>query len=62
MIALAGILNVRAAEDHVRYRDQQRLFIDGVQQAVEGNRDAVVGLDHVHPSAVCLLRLPEIHH
>ena len=56
------ILNVRAAEDHVRYRDQQSLFVDRVQQALDGNRDSVVGLNHVHAGAVGLLRLPEIHH
>src|SRR6185312_14978942 len=55
------VLDVRAAEDHVRNGNQQRLFINGVKHAFGGYVNAVIGLDHVDASAARALRFPEVH-
>ena len=47
-----GILNERTAEDYVRDRNEQGLFVDGVEQPLGRNGDAIVGLHHVDASAV----------
>src|SRR5208283_2545611 len=57
-----GVVDVGAAKDNVRNRDEQRLIVDGVEQAVGGNGDAVVGFDHVNFCSVGALRFPEIHY
>ena len=56
------IVDVGAAKNNVRNGDQQRLFVDGIQQALGRDVDAVVGLDHVYLRAVLSLRFPEIHY
>jgi len=56
------VLYVGASKDHMRNRNEQGLFVNRVQQSLEGNRDPVVGLYHVDAGPVSPLRLPEIHH
>ena len=38
------------------------MFVNRVQQSIEGNGDAVVGLHHVNACATGPLGFPEIHH
>src|SRR5271170_3864708 len=47
-----GILNEGAAEDDVRNRHEQGLFVDGIQKALGGNCDSIVRLHHVNSRAV----------
>src|SRR5208283_750982 len=56
-----GVVDVGTAKDHVRDGNDQRAVVDGVEQALGGNGDAVVGFDHVNLRTVLALRLPEIH-
>jgi hypothetical protein len=34
--------SIRAAEDHVRHGDEQCLFVDGFEQALDGHVNSVV--------------------
>ena len=56
-----GVIDIGAAENHMRNRDEQGALVDGVEQALGGNGNAVVRLHHVNLRAVLALRLPEIH-
>src|ERR1035441_8095602 len=55
------VVDIRAAKNHVRDGDDQSLFVDGVEQAIGGDSNTVVSLDHVDLRAVLPLRFPEIH-
>jgi hypothetical protein len=43
-----GVVDVGTAEDHVRDGNDQSVVVDGVEQAIGGDGDAVVGFDHVN--------------
>src|ERR1700677_1084874 len=56
-----GIVDVGAAKNDMRDRNNQSLLIDSIQQALGRNRDAIVCFDHMNLRAAWALRLPEIH-
>ena len=56
-----GIVDIGTAKDHVRDGHDQSVVVDGIEQAVGGDGDAVVGFDHVNVRAILALRFPEIH-
>src|SRR5207302_10277760 len=45
-----GVLDIRTAKHNMGDRHDQGLLINGGQQALGGDMDAIVGLDHVHRS------------
>ena len=56
------ILNESAAKDHVRDGDDQRFVVDGVEQALGVDVDAVIVGHHLDACAARTLRLPEVHY
>src|SRR5262245_51471146 len=57
-----SIVNKCATKNDVRDWHEQPLFVDGIEQALCGYRDAVVRLDHVQADAAPFLSLPEVHY
>ena len=57
-----GIINIGAAEGHLRDRDEDRRFVDRIEQPFGGNFDPIICPYHVDARATRPLRFPEIHH
>src|SRR5208282_1233218 len=56
-----GVVDVGAAKNNVRNGHDQSVFVDGVEQTIGGNADAIISFDHVNLGAILALGFPEIH-
>src|SRR3954469_9172561 len=56
-----GVIDIGAAKDDVGDRNEQRLFVNGGQQAFCRDMDSIVCSHHVHTCAEGLLSFPEVH-
>jgi len=56
-----GVHDEGALEEDVRDRDDESLLVDGVEESLEIDVDAVVARDDVDPRAVALPFLPHVH-